>query len=261
MFALLAAGPVYLLLRRLYGPPAGVAGLLIVLSSPVLVTAWGTDYPDSAVVSYAAAAIACLAMPCQSRWRRGWLVAAGVLLTAGVWSHGVAVPLVVATLAGYAGVRLVRDRASLVPDLAVLAGVGVLVTGLFAVTAALLLGHGNFIATTWQAVRYLSRPGVVAYAHSSSWAWAPYVAYILVPPAVLGAFAVTVAGRVRQLPVPVLLVTVVAAAQFVVYAGLQFFGTVETLEEHYFSSTLWAGVCLVLAITIAELARPLAGRR
>jgi hypothetical protein len=260
VFALLAAGPVYLLLRRLYGPPAGLAGLLIVLSSPVLVTAWGTDYPDSAVVSYAAGAIACLAMPSQSRWRRGWLAAAGVLLTAAVWSHGVAVPLVAATLAGYVGVRLIRDRTTLVPDLAVLAGVAVVVTGLFAVSAALLLGQGNFLATTWQAVQYLSSPAVVAFAHSSSWAWAPYVAYVLVPPAVLGGFAVTVAGRVRQLPVPVLLVAVVAAAQLVVYAGLQFFGTVETLEEHYFSSTLWAGVCLVLAITIAELARPLAGR-
>jgi hypothetical protein len=260
VFALLAAGPVYLLLRRLYGRPAGVAGLLIVLSSPVLVTAWGTDYPDSAVVSYAAGAIACLAMPGQSRWRRGWLAAAGVLLTAAVWSHAVAVPLVAATIAGYVGVRLARNRTGLITDLAILAGIAGVVTGLFAVGAALLLGDGNFIATTWHGVQYLSRPGVVAYAHSSNWAWAPYVAYLLVPPAVVGAFGVTVAGRVRQLPVPVLLVGVAVTAQVVVYAGLQFFGTVETLEEHYFSSTLWAGVCVLLAICIGELARPLAGR-
>ena len=260
LFALIAAGPVYLLLRRLYGPPAGVAGLLIVLSSPVLVTAWGTDYPDSAVVSYAAGALACLAMPCLPGRRRGWLAAAGVLLTAAVWSHGVAVPLVLATLAGYLAVRLARDRSGLVADLALLAGIAVAVTGLLVLASAALLGHGNFIASTWQSVRYLSTPAMVAYTHSAGWRWAPYLAYLLVPPAVLGASAAAAARRWRQLPSPVLIVAAAVAAQFVLYAGLQFFGTIETLEEHYFSSTLWAGVCLVLAVTIAELAQPLAGR-
>src|SRR5205085_4580799 len=136
VFALVAIVPVYLLLRRLYGRAAGVAGILVVLSSPVIVTAWGTDYPDSAVVSYAAGALACLAMPSAPRWRRWWLAAAGTLLTLAVWSHCIAVPLVAATLAGYLGVRLARDRAGLAGDLAVLAAVAAAVTGLLAVASA-----------------------------------------------------------------------------------------------------------------------------
>jgi hypothetical protein len=260
VLALIAVVPVYLLLRRLYGRPAGVAGILVVLSSPVLVTAWGTDYPDSAVVSYAAGALACLAMPCSQRWRRGWLAAAGVLLTASVWSHGVAVPLVGATMLGYLGVRLVRDRAGLLGDLALLAGVAVAVTTVLVVGSAVLIGNANFIDTTWQAYRYLSQPSQIVLWHSANWRWAPYVAYLLVPPAVLGAFAVAVARRGRPVPTPVLLVGVIAAAQLVIYVGLQFFGTVQTLEQHYFSSTLWAAVCLAFAITVAELARPLSDR-
>jgi MFS family permease len=260
LFALVAVGPVYLLLRRLYGPPAGVVGILVVLSSPVIVTAWGTDYPDCAVVSYVAGAMACLAMPCASRWRRAWLAAAGVLLVLAVWSHGVAVPLVGATLAGYLAVRLVRDRARLAGDLALLAAVAVAVTGLLVVAAGVLLGHANFISLTGQALRYLSQPSQTGQWHSSNWRWALYVAYLLVPPAVLGAFAVAAARRGRGIPTPVLLVGVVAAAQMLVYFLLQFVGTVQTLEQHYLSSTLWSGVCLVSAITIAELARPLSGR-
>ena len=260
LLALIAVGPVYLLLRRLYGRPAGVVGVLVVLSSPVLVTAWGTDYPDSAVVSYAAGALACLAMPCAARWRRGWLAAAGVLLTAAVWSHGVAVPLVGATMVGYLAVRLMRDRVGLPGDLVLLAGVAAAVTGLLIAASAVLIGHADFIATTWQAYRFLSQPAQEVLWHSSNWRWAPYLAYLLVPPAVLGGFAVATVRRGRAMATPVLLVGVMVATQLVVYAGLQFFGTVQTLEEHYFSSTLWAGVCLAFAITVAELARPLSDR-
>ncbi len=260
VLALVAVVPVYLLLRRLYCPAAGVVGILAVLSSPVLITAWGTDYPDSAVVSYAAGAMACLAMPCSARWRRAWLAAAGVLLVSAVWSHGVAVPLVAATLAGYLGVRLLRDRVGLAVDLALLAGIAVAVTGLLIVASALLLGHPDFISLTWQAYRYLLQPGEVGRWHSANWGWAPYVTYLLVPPAVLGALAVAVARSARVVPTAVLQVGAIATVQLAVYAWLQFYGTVQALEEHYFSSTLWAGTCLVFAITVAELARPLSAR-
>jgi len=260
VLALVAVGPVYLLLRRLYGRPAGVVGILVVLSSPVIVTAWGTDYPDSAVVSYATGALACLAMPCAPRWRRAWLAAAGVLLVLTVWSHGVGMTLVGAAVAGYIGVRLLRDRAGLAGDLALLAGVAVAVTGVLVAASGVLLGHADFISPTWQAYSYLSSPSQTARWHTANWRWVLYVTYLLVPPAVLGAFVVAVARRGRAVPTPVLLVGVVVAAQLVAYFLLQFVGSVPDLEMHYFSSTLWAGVCLAFAITVAELSRPLSGR-
>ena len=257
VFALIAVGPVYLLLRRLYGPAAGVAGIVVVLSSPVIVTAWGTDYPDSAVVSYALGAMACLVMPCSPRWRRAWLSAAGVLMTLAVWSHLIAVPLVGATLAAWLGVRLVRQRAGLPGDLAVLAGVAAAVTGLLVLASAVLFGHANFFALTWDGYRFLSKSSLTAMNHSANWRWAPYVTYLLVPPAVLGAFAVAVIRRGHAVRTPVLIVGVMAATQVVAYALLQFAGSVQLLEQHYFSSTLWAGVCLAFAVTLAELAGPL----
>jgi hypothetical protein len=257
VFALIAVVPVYLLLRRLYGPAAGVAGIVVVMSSPVIVTAWGTDYPDSAVVSYVLGAMACLVMPCSPRWRRAWLAAAGGLLTLAVWSHLVAVPLVGAALAAWLGVRLLRERAGLPVDLALLAGVAAAVTGLLVLGSAVLLGHANFFALTWEGYRFLSQPSQTAIWHSANWRWAPYVAYLLVPPAVVGAFAVAVIRRGHALRTPVLMVGVMAATQVAAYALLQFAGSVQVLEQHYFSSTLWAGVCLAFAVTLAELARPL----
>ena len=259
VFALIAVVPVYLLLRRLYGRWAGVAGIIVMLSSPVIVTAWGTDYPNSAVVSYAAGGLACLAMPCAARWRRAWLAAAGVLFTMAVWSHGVAVPLVASTMAGYVGVRLFRERARLLGDLALLAAIAAAVTGVLVAVSAVLFGHPNFIALTWQGFRMLSQPGQLATWHSATWRWAPHVAYLLVPPAVLGCFIAAFARRGRRVPTPVLVVGIATAAQLATFVCLQFFWTLQDLEQYFFSSALWAGVCLVFAITVAELARPLSG--
>jgi Dolichyl-phosphate-mannose-protein mannosyltransferase len=260
VLALVAIVPVYLLLRRVYHPAAGVVGILAVLTSPVILTAWGTDYPNASVVSYAAGAIACLAMPSSSRWRRAWLAAAGVLLVLAVWSHGVAVPLAAATLVAWLVVRLVRERAGLVLDIALLAGIAVAVTGLLVVASGELLGHANFISLTWRAYRYLSQPDQIAHWHAKGWAWAAYVTYLLVPPAVLAALAVAAARRPRAVPTAVLQVGAIAFLQLAVYAYLQFFGTVQTLEQYFFSSTLWAATCLALAITVAELGKPLFAR-
>jgi hypothetical protein len=261
VFALIAVGPAYVLLRRLYGTAAGAIGIVTILSSPVIITAWGTDFPDSAAVSYLIGALSCLAMPCAERWRRGWLAGGGILLTLAVWAHGGAIPLAAATLLVYGVLRMSRARAHLGGDVALLAVTAVAVTGLLSLASGVELGRFDFIAPTWDSFRFLSQPGQVALWHSSNWRWVLYDSYLLVPPAVVGAWLVTFARAPGALPTPQLFIGLSCAAQLLVFAYLQFFGDVQTLEEHFFSSLLWASVCLVLALTVAEMARPLLGHR
>ena len=128
VFALIAVVPVYLLLRRLYCRAAGVIGILVILSCPVVITAWGTDYPDSAVVSYLIGGLACLAMPCGDRGRRVWLLLATALFTMAIWSHLVAVPLVAVCVVVYVVLRATRSPSHLASDLALMAGTGLAVT-------------------------------------------------------------------------------------------------------------------------------------
>jgi hypothetical protein len=87
------------------------------------------------------------------------------------------------------------------------------------------------------------------------------VAYLLVLPAVLSAFAVAITRRRPEVPTPVLIVGIATAIQLVVCAGFQFLGKLQMLENYNFSAALWAGASLTLAITIAELARPLSDRK
>jgi chromate transport protein ChrA len=261
LFALIAIVPAYVLLRLLYGIPAGALAVVVLLSSPVMITAWGTDYPNSAVVSYIAGAAACLAISCRARWRPACLVSSGVFLTLAIWSHGMGMVLAASLVAIYAAVRLVRDRRDLFRDAAVLAAVAVLVTLVLMVASEVMFGRFDFIGPTFSAASYLNQPAQIRLFHSANWHWAPYVAYLLVPPAVIVMFVVTFARRLRSIPTPQLLVGLMCAAGFAVFAYLQFGYHVESLEMYYFSSTLWGVICLTLAVILAELCRSSAKQR
>ncbi len=261
VLALVAIVPLYLLLKRLYGRWAGFLGIAVVMSSPVVITAWGTDYPDSAAVSYLTGGLAALALSWEAaRGRRGWLIAAGCLLTMAVWSHGAAVPLVAVAVVVYVGVRLRRARSGLWRDVALLAASAIALTFLLAVCSAVLLGQFNFISPTLKSAKTLSAPASLAANHSSSWSWAPYDVYLLVPPAIVAAYFAVLARRRRGIGTTQLFIGLTGALQLAAFAYLQFISSFQALEMHFFSSTLWSSLTVLLAITLAELAQPLVGR-
>jgi 4-amino-4-deoxy-L-arabinose transferase-like glycosyltransferase len=260
LFALIAIVPAYLLFRRLYGRPAGVMAIVVLLSSPVLITAWGTDYPDCAVVSYITGAVACLAMPC-TKWRRPWwLAGAGALLTMAIWSHGMGIMLAAATVVVYAALRTWRDREHLISDALELAIVALGVTAVLMLASKVVLGEFDFIVPTLKAALYLNRPSQTRIWHTADRQWALYVPYLLVPPATIAMLWVTLARKVRTIPTPQLFIALACTVQVALFAFLQFFSHVQTLEMHFFSSTLWGVVCMALVVAIAEITRPLSAR-
>jgi hypothetical protein len=254
VLALIAIVPVYLLLKQMYGRWAGFVGIAVVMSSPVVAAAWGTDYPDSAAVSYLTGGLAALAMSWEvRRWRLGWLAVAAALLTLTIWTHGVSVPLVVVMVVVYLGLRIAREREHVARDLALLAATGVAVTVLLAICSKLLIGQFNFITPTVRSAQYLSRASETSVNHSASWRWAVYDNYLLVPPAVVLGFVVVFARRWRAIGTTQLFVGLTGALQVATFAWLQFGGHLQTLEMHYFSSTLWSSINVMLALVVAEM--------
>ena len=260
VLALVAVVPLYVLLKRLYGRWAGFLGIAVVMSNPVFVTAWGTDYPDSAAISYLTGGLCALAMPCEARRRPWWLATAAGLFTMAVWSHGAALPLGAAVLVAYAVVRGLRTRDRLASDAAVLLVTAVAVTGLLSLFSMFLLGQANFISPTLRAARDLNSPAQIALWHSSNWRWVLYDTYLLVPPAALLAFLVVHARRWRRLGTPQLFIGFASVLTGGAAAYLQFVGTVQMLEQPFFSSLLWSFVAVLVALTLAELAAPFVGR-
>ncbi len=256
VLALIAIAPVYLLLRRMYGMWGGAVGVVVVLTSPVLITAWGTDFPDSVAVSYLIAGTACLAMPSQ-RHRVWWLVGSAGFFTLSLWSIATSLPLVAVAVAVYAVVRFLRDRPHMVRDAAVAVCAALGVTGILAIASGLLIGRFDFVVPTIQSVMFLAQPSNEIMYHSHSWRWAPYVTYLLVPPTVVVTWFIAFGYRFRTVPTPQLVIGLTCAAQLILCTYLQIFGGVQILEVHFFSSLLWASVSLALAIVLIELGRPL----
>lgn len=261
VLALVAVIPSYVLLRRLAGPAAGALAIVIVMSSPVLVTAWGTDYPDAAVVSYMTAGLACLAMPCGERRRSAWMAMAGAALTLAVWSNVSSAPLVAATLIVFIGIGVRRARARLPKDALVLAGSAVVVTGALVIASGVLLGPFDYIDPTIKAYTYLNKPSTVRHYHSVNRAWILLRPYLLVPVAAVAVWVATFLPRLRAVATPQLIVGVSCAAQVAIYSYLQLLDNAETLEQHYYSSGLWSAICLVLAVTLTTVAKPLLDHR
>jgi tetrahydromethanopterin S-methyltransferase subunit C len=255
VLALIAVAPAYLLLRRVYGRAAGVVGVVVILSSPVVLTAWGTDFPNSSAVSYLIAGFACLAMPSQ-RHRLVWLAASTGFFTLTVWSIATSLPLVIATVAVYGVIRFYRDRAHMFRDAAVMLSASLAVTAALAIGSGIFIGKFDYIVPTIQSLIYLSHRSLEAMYHSASWRWAPYDAHLLVPPAIVGLWFIAFGRRLKDVPTPQLIIGLACAAQLLTCVLLQFVGSVQILEEPYFSSLLWAGLSLLLAITLVELSRP-----
>ncbi len=242
-FALIAVVPTYVLLRRIYGPPAGVIGIILVMSSPVIVTAWGTDYPDSAVVSYLVGSLACLALSLGAGRQRVWLSLAGASATMALWSHQIAIPLLAMMFVAYLGVRIASDRKQVGRDIFLLGGVALVVTLILALGSQLMFGRSDFISLSWKAYRFYSQPEQINYWHTSYAIWLSKMPYLLVPPAVIGAWLVTFVRSPRAIPRPQLLIGIVCILQTAVFSFMQFFGKSWTLEQHYISSTLFASGC------------------
>jgi hypothetical protein len=257
VLALIAIVPAYVLGKRCYGVGVGALAVCLVLASPVVVTAWGTDFPDSAAVSYTLAGLACLVMPSsQSAARRRWQLAAGVLLTAAVWSLATTVLLVaiaVVVVALQTAAR--RGLAAMRADLLWLATGAVATTIALGVGSWLVLGRFDYELPTIQAVLFLASPAQAVLWHSTNWRWVLGDAYLLVLPATCLAWA-TLAVR-RRIPPAAVAIGIVATVQLAAAAAGQFAGSLQLLEEHYLSSPLWAASLLTLTVVIAELTRSL----
>jgi hypothetical protein len=262
VLALVAVIPTYLLLRRLHGRAAGALGVAVALSSPVVLHAWGTDYPDSAAVSYLFAGTACLAMPAAARRARlGWVVLSGIALALALHCQFIAAPLVGAVALGYFAVTI-RDKPwDVIAHMLVLVLCVAAVTGALAGLAQLVFGTHNIIVPTVTASEHFRTPKELAKWHSATWRWVLRDTYLLALPAALAGWCAARLGRGRTPSRAESAVVVIVALQGLFFAGLQFFGSTATLEYYLYSSMLWPGVCLVTALLLAALCAPLLERR
>jgi hypothetical protein len=268
LLALVAIVPAYLLLSRLYGRAAGWIAVAAVLSNPVLIYAWGTDYPDSSAVSYLIAGTACLFMPVRGsrprRGRIGWLILAGTAGALALHSQFVSAPLVAAAWLVAVALELKASRREAALTLAILLGCAAAGTGLLSLTAALMWGQPDIISPSVRAALWFRKAKEVRKFHSANDHWVLRNTYLVVPILAPALWAVlrwaTPADRDEQ---PrrdrrcELGLAITAALQVAAFVYLQFPGKAEELEYHVYSSMLWSASVLLIALVVARLCRPL----
>ncbi|MDX6205440.1 MAG: hypothetical protein QOF39_1497 [Frankiales bacterium] len=262
LLVLLAIVPAYLLLRRLYGIGAGAVAVAAVLSSPVLLYAWGTDYPDSSSVSYLIAGTACLFMPVrgerQARARVGWLVLAGIAGGLAIHSQFLSAPLVAVAWAVHVVLQLRTDRRAALRASLILAGCAIVVTGLLSLVALVMWGRADIISPTITAAQHFRTPNELRKWHSPNWHWVLRNTYLVIPLLTPALWAVTVRGRLSAYRVELAL-ALTGLLQMLLFSYLQFFAITCELEYHVYSSMLWSSTVLVMAVAVVRICLPLLG--
>jgi hypothetical protein len=262
LFALVAIVPAYLLLRRLHGIGAGWVAVAAILASPVLLYAWGTDYPDSSSVSYLIAGPACLFMPVrgerQARGRVGWLVLAGIAGGLAIHSQFLSAPLVAVAWAVYVVMQLATDWRGALRASVILAGCAIAVTGLFSLIAWSMWGRADILSPTITAAQHFRTPNELRKWHSPNWHWVLRNSYLVIPLLTPALWAVTARARLATYKVELGL-ALVALLQMVLFSYLQFFAITCELEYHVYSSMLWSSAVLVMALAVVRLCLPLLG--
>lgn len=279
LLALLAIVTAYFVARRVGERWLGVGLVIAIMSSPVVVTAWGSDYPDSTAISYVFAAVFLSAMATLCARPSKWYFAAGVLCGLAINSQVVAGVMVAACLIGAAvgrssvartaamlarlhnghplSIRLVNWRGAAAPvSLAVMlmaAGTAAS-TALLSLWAWAWLGHWDLVAPTVREMTVLRTPSQQALWHSSNPAWALTVPYVVVPPAVSLGWAAMVAAGPRPRPWE-LTIGVAATMATALYLILQFFGGIWLLEFQDYSSMLWATTIPQFVLVLRRLAQ------
>jgi hypothetical protein len=264
VLALVATIPVYVLFRQLMGRAVGWIAVLVVLTAPVVLTAWGTDYPDSSAVSYLMAGGACLFIkPTTPRGK--WLlpVVAGLFFGLAINSQVVAALTVAGVVTGRVVTGWPSGGRKLLADLSrvVLGAVGT--TMILVVCTAVTLGHWDIFRPTIHALIQYRDPKVYALFHSTTWRWLIDDIYVMVPPALVVAWLIAAWPALRRSSVPAAEVgfAVATAVAFALHAFLQFVGNSWTLEYYLYTSMLWATVCPLLVFTALRVFRGVRSHR
>jgi hypothetical protein len=268
VLALVAVVPAYVLFRRMGGLVYGWIAVAVLLTSPVILTAWATDYPDSSADSYLVAGIACLAIPMVSkRPRLAWIAASGVLFVLGFASQPVVALSVAAAGIAYLVVFGPIRRGRLLVEACVLIASALAAAVTLAGASALWLGAANYLSPTLAALRLVHQADKIAIFHSTTWKWLLYDGYLLVPPALCIAWLVLAAMARRETSLRAdrprlnpgaerteVFIMLTVALAYAFHAAGQFLLGSWTMELYLYSSPLFASSGLLLAAILARLA-------